>query len=98
VGQDELVTRWFRSYWDEEDTWFYFEVGDDGWVSRQVELEGPARRPIAAASAEDGDARYGFTAESPVSDWEGHVEEPLTFEEFEDVWAAARRHLTAPEA
>jgi hypothetical protein len=89
------VTRWFRSYWDEEDTWFYFEVGDDGWVSRQVELEGPALRPVAAASAEENDARYGFTAELPVSEWGGHVEEPLARQDFEDVWAAARRDLTA---
>lgn len=92
------MTRWFRSYWDEEDTWFYFEVGDDGWVRRQAELEGPARRPIVAAAAEDDDARYGSTAESPVTDWEGHVEEPLSRRGFEGVWAAARRHLTAPEA
>ena len=98
MGQDEPVTRWFRSYWDEEDTWFYFEVGDNDWVRRQVELEGPDRRPVVAASAENDDAGYGFTAESPVTDWEGHVEEPLTFEEFKDAWAAARRHLTAPEA
>lgn len=56
-----------------------------------------ARRPIVAASAEDDDARYGFTAESPVSDWEGHVEEPLTLKDFEEIWAEARQHLTAPE-
>lgn len=95
MGKDEPVTRWFRSYWGEEDTWFYFEVGDDNWVRRQVELEGPARRPIAAGSADDDDARYGFTAELSVADWEGHVEEPLTSEEFEDVWTTARQHLTA---
>nr|WP_202532467.1 hypothetical protein [Streptomyces sp. SID3212] len=88
-----MVSRWFRSYWDEEDTWFYFEVGDDGWVSRQVELEGPARRPVAAASAGDVDARYGFTAELPVTDWEGHIEMPMTFQEFEEVWRAARHRL-----
>jgi hypothetical protein len=84
VGQDEPVTRWFRSYWDEEDTWFYFEVSDDGWVNRQVELEGPALRPIVAASTDDDDARCGFTAEAPVTDWEGHVEEPLTLQNFEE--------------
>ena len=72
--------------------------GRHGWVSPQAELEGPARRPIVAASAEDDDARYGFTAESPVTDWEGHVEEPLSRQDFEGVWAAARRHLTAPGA
>ncbi|WP_129766885.1 hypothetical protein [Streptomyces sp. L-9-10] len=92
------MARWFRSYWDEEDRWFYFEVGDDGWVSRQVELEGPALRPVEAASAGEDDVRYGFTAESPVTGWEGHVEEPLALREFEDVWATARRYLAALEA
>ncbi|MFJ2650353.1 hypothetical protein ACIO1C_26980 [Streptomyces sp. NPDC087420] len=87
------MTRWFRSYWDDEDTWFYFEVGDDGWVSRQVELEGPGRRPIVAASADEDDVRYGFTAGLPVADWEGHLEVPMTFQEFEEVWSAARRRL-----
>ncbi|WP_327235267.1 hypothetical protein OG349_16185 [Streptomyces sp. NBC_01317] len=94
MGQDESVSRWFRSWWEEEDTWFYFEVGGDGWVSRQVELEGPAQRPVAAASAGDDDARYGFTAELPVTEWEGHVEVPMNLQEFEEVWNAARQHLT----
>ncbi|MET9362255.1 hypothetical protein ABZX93_15215 [Streptomyces sp. NPDC006632] len=67
-------------------------------MSRQVELEGPARQPVAAASVEDDDARYGFTAESPVTDWQGHVEEPLTLQDFEEVWAEARQHLAALEA
>ncbi|MFI6941288.1 hypothetical protein ACIBI4_18595 [Streptomyces sp. NPDC050418] len=88
--------RWFRSYWDEEDTWFCFEVDGDEWVRRQVELEGPDRRPVAAASADEEDgATYGFTAESPVTEWEGHDEEPLTAEEFEEIWAEARRRLGA---
>jgi hypothetical protein len=89
------VTTWFRSYWDEEDTWFYFEVGDDGWVSRQVELVGAESRPVCAARDTDRDARFGCTAESPVSEWEGHVPEPLTAEQFERVWAAARGQLGA---
>ncbi|MFG3284168.1 hypothetical protein [Streptomyces sp. NPDC048111] len=94
-SQDGESMRWFRSYWGEADTWFYFEVGDDGWVRRQIELEGPALRPVAAATAEDDDARYGFTAESPVTDWEGHVEVPLTLREFEVVWVDARQRLMA---
>ncbi|AYG80790.1 hypothetical protein DWB77_02928 [Streptomyces hundungensis] len=39
-----------RCYWDEEDTWFYFEVDATGWVIRQIELEGPGLTPVAAAS------------------------------------------------
>ncbi|WP_370531715.1 hypothetical protein [Streptomyces venezuelae] len=96
-----------RCYWDEEDTWFYFEVDADGWVIRQVELEGPELIPIAAASldewqrARDGgrldeyDSRFGVTAELPVSEWEGHDPEPLASEEFEEVWRAARCRIAA---
>ncbi|MFJ6722668.1 hypothetical protein [Streptomyces sp. NPDC091259] len=85
---------WFRCHWDEEDTWFYFEVDSDGWVVRQVELQGPGLRPLAAARDTDDDARYGFTAESPVSQWEGHAPQPLTAAEFERVWDRARRELS----
>lgn len=102
-----LVTTWMRCYWDEEDTWFYFEVDAEGWVIRQVELEGPELIPIAAASlAEwlrardagrlgDYDSRFGITAELPVSEWEGHDPEQLTFEEFEDVWGPARQRIAS---
>ncbi|MCM1972543.1 hypothetical protein [Streptomyces sp. G1] len=89
------MRRWFRSYWDEEDTWFYFEIGDDGWVTRQVELQGAERRPVAAARDTDPDARYGFTADAPVSEWECYAPEALTAEQFENTWAAARHQLTA---
>ncbi|MCJ1681136.1 hypothetical protein MTF65_28045 [Streptomyces sp. APSN-46.1] len=89
------MRRWFRSYWDEEDTWFYFEIGDDGWVTRQVELQGAELRPIAAARDTDSDTWYGITAESPVSEWDGYVPERLTAEQFESVWLSARHQLSA---
>ncbi|WP_435885865.1 hypothetical protein [Streptomyces subrutilus] len=94
-----------RCYWDEEDTWFYFEADAEGWVIRQVELKGPELIPITAASlpewqgARDAgrlneyDNRFGITAELPVSEWEGHDPDPLTFEEFEEVWGSARRRI-----
>lgn len=111
-GQDTawdhwLVTTWMRCYWDEEDTWFYFEVDAEGWVIRQIELEGPDPTPIAAASLEEWqrahdagrldeyDSRFGITAELPVSEWEGHDPLPLTSEEFEEVWRTARQHIVA---
>ncbi|WP_406359224.1 hypothetical protein OHB56_27000 [Streptomyces sp. NBC_01635] len=94
-----------RCYWDEEDTWFYFEVDAAGWVIRQIELEGPELTPIAAASLEEWqraydagrldeyEGRFGITAELAVSEWEGHDPLPLTSEEFEGVWKAARRQI-----
>ncbi|MFD3776382.1 hypothetical protein [Streptomyces sp. NPDC058612] len=94
-----------RCYWDEEDVCFYFEVDDEGWVTRQIELEGPALTPIAAASLaewqrardagrlDEYDNRFGITAELPVSEWEGHDPEELTLDEFEEVWDSARRQI-----
>ncbi|MFJ5779256.1 hypothetical protein [Streptomyces sp. NPDC093094] len=96
------MTRWFCSFWAEEDTWFYFEVGTDGWISRQVELQGPARKPTAAAclaewqSAQAAgtlaqyEAVFGATAEAPVQEWDGHEPHDLTLYEFETVWRTAR--------
>ncbi|MER6114791.1 hypothetical protein [Streptomyces sp. NPDC001743] len=101
------MTTWMRCYWDEEDIWFYFEVDAEGWVIRQIELEGPDPTPIAAASLEEWqrahdvgrldeyDSRFGITAELPVSEWEGHDPLPLTSEEFEEVWRTARQHIAA---
>lgn len=84
-----------RCYWDDEDVWFYFEVDAEGWVTRQVELQGPGLTPIAAASLDEYDSRFGITAELPVSEWEGHDPEQLTFEEFEAVWGPARRQIAS---
>lgn len=96
-----------RCYWDEEDIWFYLEVAAEGWVTRQIELEGPELTPIAAASlaewqqAQDAgrldeyERGFGMTAELRVSEWEGHDPVPLSSEEFEEVWDSARRQITA---
>jgi hypothetical protein len=96
------MTRWFRSYWAEEDTWFYFEVDAVGRVTRQVELQGPLEKPLGAASlAEweaaqqagtlaDYEARFGATAEVPVHEWDAHAPQDLTAAEFEAVWLTAR--------
>ncbi|MFF5313597.1 hypothetical protein [Streptomyces massasporeus] len=91
------MTRWFRSYWAEEDTWYYFEADADGWVTRQVELQGPLQKPIAAASLaeekaaeqagtlEGYEATFGATAEVPVHEWDAHEPQNLTTGEFETV-------------
>ncbi|MYT19559.1 hypothetical protein GTW69_04515 [Streptomyces sp. SID7760] len=100
------MTTWMRCYWDEEDVWFYFEVDAEGWVTRQIELEGPELTPIAAASLaewqqasdtgrlDEYDSRVGITAELPVSEWEGHDPEQLTSAEFDEVWHSARQQIT----
>ncbi|MCN9243743.1 hypothetical protein NGF19_23655 [Streptomyces sp. RY43-2] len=99
------MTRWIRCFWDEESVWFYFELDGDGYVLRQVELQCPGDKALAAASrAEWQEARrggqsaayervHGLTAEPPVSEWEGHDPERLSADEFEIVWSTARRQL-----
>ncbi|MFE4052961.1 hypothetical protein [Streptomyces sp. YIM B13518] len=101
------MTTWMRCYWDEEATWFYFEVDAEDWVTRQVELHGSEPAPIVAASLEErqraqqpGDLaeyekKYGVTAELPVSQWENYEPDQVTSQEFEEVWDAARREITA---
>ncbi|MGQ4405245.1 hypothetical protein ACN6K4_007515 [Streptomyces hayashii] len=96
-----------RCYWDEEVIWFYFEVDADGWVSRQIELQGSELTPIAAASLDEWqrtrqagglneyERKFGVTAGLPVSQWEGYEADQLTSQEFEEVWDAARREIAA---
>ena len=42
--------RWLRHYWDEEDVTQFFEIDDEGWVVRQVELRGALQVPTVAAA------------------------------------------------
>jgi hypothetical protein len=106
LRDDDVVTRWIRSYWDEEDVTFYWEVGDDGWVTRHVELAGPDLTPRAASCLEEWmrelragrireyAAKYGSLADQPVTQWDPDFpHEDLTREEYEKVWLAARRFL-----
>ena len=44
------MTTWVRCFWDEEDVWFYFELDADSYVIRQVELQEPGSKVLAAAS------------------------------------------------
>ncbi|MFB6783279.1 hypothetical protein ACFCX0_39605 [Streptomyces sp. NPDC056352] len=101
------MTTWMRCYWDEEVTWFYFEVDAEGWVTRQVELQGSELTPLAASSLDERqraqqagglteyERKFGVTAELPVSQWEGYEADQLTSQEFEEVWDVARREIAA---
>ena len=50
MGDDGGMTTWFRTYFEDEDVWQYFEEGADGWASRQVDVRGADSRPLTAAS------------------------------------------------
>lgn len=101
------MTRWVRSYWDEEDITFLWEVRDDGWIVRSVELVGPESRPQAAAALDEVvrardtggieavhvyEARYGAAPEKPVDDWD-FPHEDITHSDFERAWAKSREAL-----
>jgi hypothetical protein len=94
-----------RRYWDEEDLWFLFEVDDEGWVVRHVELQGPRLVAAVAASMDEWframeagriaeyQDRYGVLAEAPLSAAELEQWEPLPVDDFERAWREARRRL-----
>ncbi len=96
------MTRWVRSYWAEGDVTYYFEVGEDAWVTRQVELEGDGQHVVAAADlaewqaalaagrVHEYQARFGVLAENPTTEWGDWPQVDLTKEEFEQVWRSAR--------
>lgn len=100
------MVRYLRRYWDEEDIWFFFELDPDGWVTRQIEFQGPGRTPIAAASldewtsehdagrASDYEAKYGVVAEKPITAAEVQDYLEISPQEFERAWTTARRALT----
>ncbi len=101
---DASMPRWVRSYWGEEDVTFLWEVDDDGWVRRHVELVGKDFRPQAAAALDEWmreleagriqryQSRYGVLADQPITDWD-FPHTTITQAEFEEIWAAARSAL-----
>ncbi|WP_405656948.1 hypothetical protein [Streptomyces sp. RK9] len=103
------MTTWFRTYCEDDDLWLYFEADDAGWAARQVEVRGQDSRPVTAASLEEMlhlrdhadlaamrryEQQYGLLAEGPMDGWQGQPRAAeITAEEFEWVWAEARRAL-----
>lgn len=103
------MTSWIRSYWDVEDITFLWEVGNDGRVTRSVELVGPEGRVQAAAALDEVmhardtggiaavqayEARYGVVPEKPIDDWDPDFpHEDISQSVFEDRWTECRRVL-----
>ncbi|GIG62950.1 hypothetical protein Lfu02_73220 [Longispora fulva] len=103
------MTSWFRTYYEDEDLWLYFEADDEGWAARQVEVRGADSAPVMAASLQDVlrlrdcadlaamrqyEQQFGVLAEGSLDGWQDqqHAVE-ISGEEFERLWAEARRAL-----
>jgi hypothetical protein len=109
VGQDCVMATWFRTYYEDEDLWLYFEADDEGWAARQVEVRGQDSRPVTAASLEEVlhlrdhadlaamfryERQYGVLAEGFMDGWQDQPQAAeITVEEFERLWTEARRAL-----
>ncbi|MFJ8282262.1 hypothetical protein ACIRA2_33865 [Streptomyces griseoviridis] len=105
------MTLWIRAYDGESDVWSYFELDGEEWALRQVDLQGPQRQPVTAASLAEvieirdcGDLavmaayerQYGVLAEGALRGWqESDGAAEMTRQEFESTWAAAREILDA---
>jgi len=45
------MTTWIQARsTEDEDLWTYLEIGDEGWATRHVDLQGTARTPVTAAA------------------------------------------------
>ncbi|MFD8780346.1 hypothetical protein [Streptomyces sp. NPDC059916] len=98
------MTTWFRTYYEDEGLWLYFEAADEGCEVRRQDS-----RPVTAASLEEVlhlrdhadlaamgryERQYGILAEGPVEGWQDQPEAAeISAEEFERLWTEARRVL-----
>ncbi|MFD5715702.1 hypothetical protein ACFWHW_35925 [Streptomyces pharetrae] len=103
------MTSWFRTYYEDEDLWLYFEADDEGWAARQIEVRRKDSQPVTAASSAEVvhlrdhadlaamgryERQYGVLAEGPMDGWEHQPEAAeIPAAEFERLWSEARQAL-----
>jgi hypothetical protein len=83
----------YRKYrWDENrgdsnhdwgPSWWYFEFGDDGYITRHIEAYDNG--PVLRYGLNNREDEFGFLACGRLGDMD-HPGEPLTAEEFESIW------------
>lgn len=107
-----MTTTWFRTYYEDEDRWLYFETDEEGWAARHIEIGGEDARPRTAACLKEvlhlrdhadlaamvrHERQYGILADAPLDGWQDQPSTAeITEEEFEGLWAEARRVLGGP--
>lgn len=103
------MTTWFRAYDEDENLWLCFEVDDEGWATRQVDVRGADAQPVTAASLDDVrqlrdhadlaalgryERQFGVLSEGSLEGWQGRPQAAgIPAEEFERLWAEARQAL-----
>jgi hypothetical protein len=98
--------RYVRSYLDEEDIEFFWEIDDDGWVQRHVEIVRATGDVRGAASLSESNqardngslpeyqGRFGGIAEGNLADWDrDRPSDDLSAEQYQAVWRHARDQL-----
>jgi hypothetical protein len=97
--------RFFTAYLAEDDLDFYWEVGDDGWAVRQLEIQRSTGQALAAATLDEW-RRAGETGPIGQGRQGGEFSEraldpaapdvqtrPISGTDFELRWTTARRQL-----
>ncbi|UGQ14739.1 hypothetical protein LO772_14865 [Yinghuangia sp. ASG 101] len=103
------MTTWFRTFYEDEELWLYFEADDEGWATRQVEVREADAQPVTAASLEEVlylrdhadlaamgryERQFGVLAEGSLDGWQAQPRAAgISAEEFERLWARARQAL-----
>ncbi|MET7509873.1 hypothetical protein [Streptomyces albidoflavus] len=86
-----MTTTWFRTYYEDEDRWLYFETDEEGWAARHIEIGGEDARPRTAACLKEVlhlrdhadpaamvryERRYGVLADAPLDGWQDQPGRP----------------------
>jgi hypothetical protein len=93
----DVARRWFSRRWDASRgdqfdssgaATYFFEVGDDGWPTRHVEIhdDGPTRL-YGPDRTED---EYGQLGDARLDAFEGLARWAISAAEFEQGWSSAR--------
>lgn len=89
VGNRYFRRRWDESRGDQYETWgaatYYFEVGENGWPTRQIEVydAGPVLR-YGLDHQQDAFGQLGEAQLDELEDWSSWV---ITKNLFDEVWS-----------